>query len=227
SQLFQANKELELFSYGLSHDLRAPIRGIEGLLDIILEDYAADLHPQGVEYLKKAIGLSSKLELLIDDILNYSRLSHSKELTMETIDTASLLEEVLEFISARSQYPQTRIQLQEALPQVRGDRSMLAQVWANLLSNALKYSRNAPMPRVEAGTLRQDGRTVFFVRDNGIGFAEKFRESIFEPFSRAVGSEFEGTGIGLALARKILEKHGGEIWAESEPGKGSIFYLYL
>lgn len=226
-QLFQANKDLELFSYGLSHDLRAPIRGIEGLLDIILEDYAADLHPQGVEYLKKAIGLSSKLELLIDDILNYSRLSHSKELKMETIDTASLLEEVLEFISARSQYPQTRIQLQESLPQVRGDRSMLAQVWANLLSNALKYSRNAPMPRVEAGTLRQDGRTVFFVRDNGIGFAEKFRESIFEPFSRAVGSEFEGTGIGLALARKILEKHGGEIWAESEPGKGSIFYLYL
>src|SRR5690606_24984321 len=137
SQLFQANKELELFSYGLSHDLRAPIRGIEGLLDIILEDYAADLHLQGVEYLKKAIGLSSKLELLIDDILNYSRLSHSKELTMETIDTASLLEEVLEFISARTQYAQTRMQLQEAVPPVRGDRRMRAQAGGNLAPHPL------------------------------------------------------------------------------------------
>ena len=226
SRLSEANQELQLFSYGLSHDLRAPIRGIEGLLDILLEDHSAELNPQAVQYLKRAQKLSGKLEVLIDDILAYYRMTHASGVKVETLDTASLVEEVLELNSVHSRYPRTRIELQQ-LPAIRGDRSMLLQLWSNLLTNAFKYSKEAEHPQVEIGCSLQGERKLFYVRDNGIGISEKARESIFEPFNRAVGSNYEGTGIGLALVRKIVEKHGGQIWVESEPGMGSVFYLYL
>ena len=226
-QLSEANQELQLFSYGLSHDLRAPVRGIEGLLDILLEDYAEGLNPQALEYLTTAQKLSTRLEVLIDDILTYSRMSHSQGLKMETFATEELIEEVRELNSLRTRYPHTRLEVQQELPPMRGDRNLLLQLWSNLLCNAYKYSGEAPHPLVEVGCCLQGERELFFVRDNGIGIAEKSLESIFEPFSRAVGSTYEGTGIGLALVRKIVEKHGGQIWAESEAGKGSVFYLYF
>lgn len=227
TELSEANKELELFSYGLSHDLKAPIRGIEGLLDIILEEHVENIDPQGLNYLERIAKLSKKLELLIEDILAYSRMSHSRNLKLEDIDTEELLEEVMEFISAKAQYPLARILLQEGLPRIFGDRKMLVQVWSNLLNNALKYSRRTANPTVKIGSTIQGGKQIYFVKDNGIGIPENLRESIFEPFKRAVGSDFEGSGIGLALVQKIVDKHGGEIWVESEPGESSIFYLYL
>lgn len=226
SRLSEANQELKLFSYGLSHDLRAPIRGIEGLLEILQEDYAPALDSQALEYLGTAQKLSTRLQLLIDDILDYSRMTHATGVKAETLDTTALVQEVLELNSFASRYPHTRIELQQ-LPPILGDRSLLLQIWSNLLSNAFKYSRESERPLVEVGSSRQGERQLFFVRDNGIGISGKALERIFEPFNRAVGSTYEGTGIGLALVRRLVENHGGEIWAESEPGMGSVFYLYL
>ena len=227
TQLSEANQELQLFSYGLSHDLRAPVRGIEGLLDILLEDYSEELDPQALEYLTTAQNLSTRLEVLIEDILTYSRMTHNQGLKVETLDSGKLIEEVLELNSLRASYPDTQFLMQPQLPPLHGDKNLLLQLWSNLLSNAFKYSEQASHPLVEVGSSQQGERELFFVKDNGIGIAEKSLESIFEPFSRAVGSTYEGTGIGLALAQKIVEKHCGQIWAESETGKGSVFYLYL
>lgn len=226
-QLSQANKDLELFSYGLSHDLKAPIRGIDGLLEIIQEDAGPKLGKEEQKHLQQAQNLSRKLEGMIDDILEYSSMSHAAAREFELLETNELLEEALDMIAVNKRYPSATIQVQDDLPQITGDRSMMIQVWTNLLNNALKYSKQTNKPRVEVGSTIEEGRRLFFVKDNGIGFPEKLREAIFEPFKRAVGSGYEGTGIGLALVRKIIEKHGGEIWAKSEVGKGSIFYLYL
>lgn len=226
-QLSEANEELQLFTYGLSHDLKAPVRGIEGVLDILLEDYSDQLDAQGKAYIEKTIRLNKKVENMIDDILIYSKTAHTDTLELEELDTIALLEEVTDLISARSRYPKASIQIQQDLPYCYGDRPMLIQVWANLLSNALKYSQDKPAPIVEIRSDRRNGKAVFMIKDNGMGFPQKLQEAIFEPFTRAVGSKVEGSGIGLALVRKIVEKHGGEIWAEGSPGEGSIFYLYL
>ena len=227
SQLSEANEELQLFTYGLSHDLKAPVRGIDGVMNILLEDYSDQLDAEGKSYIHKTIRLNKKVEDMIDDILTYSKMSHTDNLELEEINTTGLLEEVLDLISAKSRYPNARIHFQQNLPHCYGDRGMLIQVWANLLSNALKYSTDKPAPVVEIGYLSQKDRTIIFIRDNGLGFPQKLQDAIFEPFTRAVGSKIEGSGIGLALVRKIVEKHQGEIWAEGTPGEGSIFYLYL
>src|SRR5690625_2939343 len=218
-QLSEANEELQLFTYGLSHDLKAPVRGIEGILDILLEDYSDQIDDEGRAYIEKTIRLNKKVENMIDDILSYSRMTHTDNLELEELDTLSLLEEVTDLSSARSHYPRSIIQIQQNLPPCYGDRSMLLQVWANLLSNALKYSQDTPAPLIEIGSGRQNDKAIFMIKDNGMGFPQRLQEAIFEPFTRAVGSKVEGSGIGLALVRKIVEKHRGEIWAESSPGE--------
>ena len=226
-KLTEANKELELFSYGLSHDLRAPIRGMEGFLTILEEDHGEELSAEGKKLLQMARSLTEKMNLLIDNILEYSRLTHVDELEYQKIDTSELIREILELFSVKTTYPGTTLKVSGNLPEIEGDRRMIFQLWANLLSNAFKYSAESDAPLVEVGTTKKGDRNVFFVKDNGIGINTDYREKIFETFTRAVGSKFKGSGIGLAIVKKIVEKHGGEVWVESEPEKGSEFYFYL
>jgi two-component system, chemotaxis family, sensor kinase Cph1 len=226
-KLIEANKELELFSYGLSHDLRAPVRGMEGFLNILQEDHAKELGEDGRIMLHKTRELTERMNNLIDNILEYSRLSHTEGLKITTINNSEVIKEVLELFNAEESYPKTDVVLQPEMPTMHGDRRMIFQLWANLLNNALKYSAEKEKPLVEVGTTLINGREVFMVKDNGIGINPEYKKKIFETFQRAVGSRFKGTGIGLAIVNKIVEKHNGEVWVESVPGEGSQFYFYL
>ncbi|MCC8358982.1 ATP-binding protein [Salinimicrobium sediminilitoris] len=227
TQLMEANEELKLFSYGLSHDLRAPVRGMEGILTILDEDHRKELSEEGRELLQMSRDLNEKMNDLIDNILEYSRLNHSDGLEVETVNTSELIGEVLKFVNVQGSYPKTTVKIQAQLPDLKGDRSMLFQLWSNLINNALKYSSEEENPFVEVGAEQLKGRKVFYVKDNGIGVPKKMKKKIFETFQRGVGSRFKGTGIGLAIVKRIIEKHQGDVWLESEEGKGSIFYFYI
>lgn len=226
-KLMVANEELELFSYGLSHDLRAPIRGMEGFLTILEEDHGEELSVEGKKMLQMSRGLTDKMNNLIDNILEFSRLSHIDGLEIEEVDTHQVINEVLELFNVKGSYPETAFKIKSQLPKLQGDKRMLFQLWANLLGNSFKYSAEKESPQVEVGITVKNGKEVFFVKDNGIGIKREFHEKVFETFRRAVGSRFKGSGIGLAIVKKIVEKHGGEVWVESEPDKGSEFYFYL
>lgn len=227
TQLIEANKELEIFGFGLSHDLRAPINGMDGILTILDEDHREELGEEGRELLQMCRDLNKKMNHLIDDILECSRLNKIDDLEISSINTSELIEEVLKLVNAKGSYPKTTLEIQSDLPKMEGDRRMLFQLWANLLNNALKYSSKKENPKVEVGSTVKNGREVFFIKDNGIGIHPNFWKMIFETFKRAVGDEFKGTGVGLAIVKKVIEKHHGEIWLESEPGQGSEFYFYL
>ncbi|MGB7786147.1 MAG: ATP-binding protein [Salinimicrobium sp.] len=226
-QLWQANEELELFSYGLSHDLRAPVRGVDGFLQILQEDFSEEMEPEAKELLQKSREMMLKMNTLIDDILEYSGLHKSGEINFQEVEVNPLLQEIIEFYNLKTLYPAVQLEISERLPKMKGDRRMLFQLWSNLITNACKYSAVSQNARVEIGVEQQDGKKVYFVKDNGIGFDQKHAAKIFSTFSRVAGSKFEGSGIGLAIVKRILEKHGGEIWAKSQPGEGAAFYFSL
>ncbi|GHA33484.1 histidine kinase [Salinimicrobium marinum] len=225
ARLMKANEELELFSYGLSHDLRAPIRGISGYLKILQEDFGKKLG-EGKQFVDTTLGLTEKMDLLIDDILSYSRLN-SGEIQKNNFSVNLLVAEILEVFNVKMNYPKASIRVQDDMPEAFGDRRMLFQLWANLINNALKYSSANEEPQVEIGAVRKEDKIVYFVKDNGIGIAPGFQEKIFETFTRLAGEKFKGSGIGLAIVKLVTEKHEGEIWVESEPGNGAIFYFYI
>ncbi len=226
-KLIKANQELELFSYGLSHDLRAPVRGADAYLQILQEDFSEGIGEEATGLLQKSRDMMSKMNTLINDILEYSGLHNSRAVDFKEIEVLPLLKEILEFYNVRTLYPGVEIKIQENLPNMKGDRRMLFQVWSNLITNACKYSAGEENPLVEIGAEQQDKKIIFFVKDNGIGFEQKYAEKIFSTFTRIAGSEHEGSGIGLAVVKRILEKHRGEIWAESTPGEGAAFRFYL
>lgn len=225
-QLMEANKELELFSYGLSHDLRAPLRGINGYLNIIKEDYEVSFGEDGAKLLDTTLGLTEKMDRLIEGILSYFKHS-TGELNVKEFCTNDLVEEVLAFLDARAAYPSTRIAVQEGMPPMYGDRRMLFQVWANLINNAFIYSSRQEDPEVQIGAISREEKIIYFVKDNGIGIAPEYKEKIFATFSRLAGDKFKGSGIGLSLVKRVLQKHDGEVWVESEPGRGAAFYFSL
>ncbi len=225
AELLKANEELELFSYGLSHDLKAPLRGIKGYLQILQEDFGKSLG-EGKEYVDTTLDLTQKMNLLIDDILSYSRLN-SGEIKKKKFSVNQLVGEILDVFNVKMNYPRTKILVQENMPEAFGDRRMLFQLWANLINNALKYSSGVEEPQIEIGAVRKENKNVYFVKDNGIGIAPEFQEKIFETFSRFAGEKFQGSGIGLAIVKLVTEKHGGKIWVESEPGNGAVFYFQI
>lgn len=225
-KLMEANQELELFSYGLSHDLRAPVRGIEGYLQIIEEDHGEALNEEGQKLVQMTKDLTGKMNELIDDILSYSSISKLDGLQRQEIPVQKLIEEILEMVNVKTNYANTKIRVQEDLPKMEGDRRMLYQLWSNLINNALKYSSQKEHPEVEIGVTFKDGKEVFYVSDNGIGIEEKHHGQIFETFNRVAGTAFKGSGIGLAIVKKIIDKHLGEVWVESTPHEGSTFYFY-
>lgn len=224
-KLISANKELELFSYGLSHDLRAPLRGIEGYLDVFKEDFADGVPEEGTSLLERTSELIRRMNQLIDDILEYSRVTSRKKLYFRDVAIVPLVKEVLEMFNLGVNYPRTRISIRKELPSMYGDRRMLFQLWSNLLSNALKYSAKRETPEIEIGFTRKQRKQVFFIKDNGIGIPEEFREKIFQSFTRVAGSGFKGSGIGLAVVKKIIEKHNGLVWVESNESGGSSFFF--
>jgi PAS domain S-box-containing protein len=225
-ELAAVNKELEAFTYSVSHDLRAPLRIIDGFADIMITDYAEKLDKEGNRTLGVIMSNARRMGQLIDDLLNLSRLGR-QEIVTRWVDMNKIAEnaigEQLVF------YPGRREDLSaEQLIPVDCDAGLIAQVWGNLISNALKYSAKQTEPAIHIGSYRDFNRVVYFVRDNGAGFDMKYAPKLFGVFQRLhKPSEFEGTGVGLALVQRIVNKHGGEVWAESSSGKGATFFFSL
>jgi hypothetical protein len=224
--LEMANRELEAFSYSVSHDLRAPLRRINGFARILVEDFSEEITPEMAKYIEKISNSSAKMAQLIDGLLDFSRLGR-KSLSRTTMELNGLVRTLIETLSAEAS--DCEIDWVTAdLPPVYADPVLMQQVFANLLGNAVKYTSKCQAARIEIGKLAQDGKTVFFVRDNGVGFDMTYAEHLFGVFQRFHNDdEFEGAGIGLALVKRIIERHGGQIWAEAEPDKGATFYFSL
>ncbi len=228
AQLKEANRQLESFSYSVSHDLRAPLRSISGFASILKEDYSSIVKDD--EFDKTAdrvIANAIKMEKLINDLLDFSRLQR-KDLTKSSIDMNKLVHEVLNELTAQEASSRKVDISVSALEPVDGDINLMRQVWTNLLSNALKYTRKKELAKIEIACFHDKESVCYAVSDNGAGFDMKFADKLFGVFQRLhSASEFEGTGVGLALVNNIIQRHGGSVWAESEVDKGSKFYFSL
>lgn len=228
AQLEVANKELESFSYSVSHDLRAPLRHIDGFTGLLRKHAAAVLDDQGRRYLDTISGAARQMGRLIDDLLSFSRMGRANVQPVE-VDQDALVAAIIHE-GGLTKAPRPVEWLVAPLPRVRADPTMLRQVWFNLLDNAVKYSGKTPAPRIEVGHHRDAGtcEQVFFVRDNGAGFDMRYVDKLFGVFQRLHGpAEFEGTGIGLANVRRIITRHGGRTWAEGRVGAGATFSFSL
>jgi len=227
AELEAANQALEAFAYSVSHDLRAPLRAIDNFSRMLQEDHAARLDAEGLRLLGVVLRSAERMDRLITDLLTLSRLGRA-EMARSRVDMARLAAETLEELLGRRE-DRRRISVTVApLPPARGDSRLLRQVWANLLANALKFSRNRSEPRVQVGGRREGCETVYHVRDNGTGFDMKYAHKLFGVFQRLHSErEFEGTGVGLAIVHRIVGRHGGRVWAEAEPGLGATFFFAL
>lgn len=225
-QLITAHSELELFSNGLSHDLKAPLRGIDAYAHILKEDHYTDLQKDGQMAVDTILSSAEEMQNLIDDILSFSGVSN-QDISKNTNATNRMLDDIFVSFNTKSNYPHTKIIIEEHLPKIIGDKRMITQVWSNLIANALKYSEKSKNPKIEIGSEVRERKTVYFIKDNGVGFDSKYKDEIFNLFSRFSESDYPGTGIGLAIAKKIIEKHNGKIWAKSKENCGSIFYFYV
>lgn len=224
-QLEVTNKELESFSYSVSHDLRAPVRSLNGYSKILQEDYNDKLDDEGRRLLQIIQSNADKMGQLIDDLLSFSKLG-KKEIMKTEINTEKLVDNVLTDIATTMPHSASIVRTQ--LVNTRADHALLTQVWINLLSNAIKYSSKKPSPRVEVGSYQTDDETIFYVRDNGAGFSMDYAHKLFGVFQRLhKASDFEGTGVGLAIVQRIIVKHGGRVWAEGKEGEGATFYFAL
>lgn len=226
AELSASNQELESFAYSVSHDLRAPLRAIDGFSQALLEDYGEHFDETAASYLQRVRAATQRMGTLIDDLLQLSQVTRG-ELSCQPVDLSAQAHDIIRRLRESSPGREVRI---DVAPDVvaEGDGRLLGVLLDNLLSNAWKYTSKAPHPRIEFGSLRQGGQQVFFVRDNGAGFNMKYIDKLFVAFQRLhASSEFEGTGIGLATAQRIVNRHGGRIWAEAEEGKGATFYFTL
>jgi PAS domain S-box-containing protein len=226
ADLEAVNKELEAFSYSVSHDLRAPLRAIDGFARIILEDYSATIDESGRRYLNIICKSTTQMGQLIDDLLAFSRLGR-QPMTMAPIDMDGVVKSLLE--DFKDLVPQRNIEfISHSLPPANGDRSMIRQVLMNLLSNAVKFSKFKEKAVIEIGATKENSRTVYYVKDNGAGFDMQYVNKIFGVFQRLhAADEFEGTGVGLAIVQRVVHRHGGDVWAKGEPGKGATFFFTL
>jgi PAS domain S-box-containing protein len=222
-QLTDSNRNLESFTYSVSHDLRAPLRAISGYSSILLEDLQG-ISERDRRYLEMLRQNAHEMGRLIDDLLNFSRLGQ-RSLQITTIYPAPFIREVLQDLRTDPATDRVEFRIGE-LPPCKADPVLMKQVLTNLLSNAIKFSRMRDQPVVEIGATEKDGRKVFFVRDNGVGFDMRYADKIFGVFQRLHNDrDFEGTGVGLAIVHRIIELHGGTIWVESVPGKGTTFFF--
>lgn len=220
------NKELEGFSYSVSHDLRAPLRSIVGYAKILDEDYAHQLDEEGNKTLQVIIRNGRKMGQLIDDLLEFSRLGR-KDVEKQMFNMNKMVKDVYQELKAFEPDRIINIKI-NPLHNATVDINMIRQVWVNLISNAIKYTRNNESTEIEIGSTETEQEVCFYIRDNGVGFNMEYKSKLFNVFQRLHSAEeFEGTGVGLALIKRILDKHGGKIWAEAEENKGAIFYFTL
>jgi signal transduction histidine kinase len=225
-ELEAANKELEAFSYSISHDLRAPLRAVDGFSHVLLEECGPQLPEEACGYLKTIRGEVLRMGKLIDDLLAFSQLSRIP-LKKQEVNTGKLVRRVLEELEPQQEGRQVEIRIAD-LPACQGDPALLSQVWVNLLSNALKYSRQRQPAAIEIGCKSEQDENLYFVRDNGAGFDMRYAHKLFGVFQRLHGAdEFEGTGVGLAIVQRVVHRHGGRVWAEAEVDKGATFYFAL
>jgi signal transduction histidine kinase len=226
AQLEAVNKELEAFSYSVSHDLRAPLRAVSGYAQILQEDYGKKLDPEANRIMTAITNNAHMMGQLIDDLIAFSRISR-KEVSHQPIDMKLLAETCVQELQENNGKKKYEVQI-DPMPECLGDQSMIKQVWLNLISNAVKYSSHETAPRIEIGYKDDERGHVYFIKDNGVGFDMQYAHKLFGVFQRLHSPEaFEGTGVGLALAKRIINKHSGDIWAESAPGKGATFFISL
>jgi len=221
-----ANKELEAFSYSVSHDLRAPLRHIDGFVELLTKHAGSTLDEKGRRHLATIASAARKMGALIDDLLAFSRMGRA-EMRKASVNLAALAEEVVQDLKGDAKGRSVEWKLGR-LPTVHGDPAMLRLVFQNLLSNAMKYSGPTESARIEVDAEPQNGEIIVSVRDNGVGFDPTYAHKLFGVFQRLHGpTEFEGTGIGLANVRRIVSRHGGRTWAEGAIGQGATFYFSL
>ena len=223
-QLMEANEQLEAFSYSVSHDLRAPLRSIDGFARILSEDYPDKLDADGQRYVGIVRGAAQQMGKLIDDLLAFSHVSREDILARE-IDIEKLVHEVATVSMAGNEYRRIDFEI-GVLPPCFADPDLMRQAIQNLMANAVKYTRQRDVARIEVGTEPLDGETVYYIRDNGTGFNMKYVDKLFGVFQRLHRiEEFEGTGVGLAIVKRIINRHGGRIWAEAEVDRGATFFF--
>ena len=226
AELEAANKELEAFSYSVSHDLRAPLRAVDGFSQAVLEDYGGQLPEEGRRDLQTIRDGAQRMGVLIDDLLRFSRLSRAP-LNKEQVDTGKLVASVLESLDYQRAGRQVDILIGD-LPDCQGDAGLINQVWVNLIANALKYTRKRETSVIEIGCTFEQGENIYFVRDNGAGFNMRYVDKLFGVFQRLHrADEFEGTGVGLAIVQRIIHRHGGRIWANAAIDRGATFSFTL
>jgi light-regulated signal transduction histidine kinase (bacteriophytochrome) len=225
-ELKAAVQDLEAFSYSVSHDLRAPLRAIDGFSQMLLDEHGGALPEDGRRYIGIVRETTQRMGQLIDDLLAFSRLGRLS-LTRRTVDMNQLVAHVREQLVAQEAGRTVAWQVAD-LPPCEGDLAMLRQVWINLLSNALKYSRRREIARIEVGYTQEHGKPEYFVRDNGTGFDMQYAHKLFGVFERLHrAEEFEGSGVGLAIVQRILHRHDGDVRAESVPDQGATFYFHV
>lgn len=226
ARLEQANQELEAFSYSVSHDLRAPLRSLDGFSQVLLTRYADRLDGQGRHYLERIRAGAQRMGELINDLLNLSRVGRS-EIRHELVDLSALARQIAAELQASEPQREAAFEIEDNLI-VEGDARLLGLALTNLLENAWKFSRPRRTTSIKFGKYQQGRETVFFVQDNGVGFDMTYGNKLFSPFQRLHGMyEFPGTGIGLATVKRILQRHGGRIWAEAKPDQGATFYFVI
>lgn len=225
-ELALANKELEAFSYSVSHDLKAPLRTIEGFSLALEEDYGDQLDETALHYLSRVRAGSEKMSQLISNLLQLSRVTRL-ELNKQTVNISGLANKILSDLKSDDSHRDAQIHIQKDL-HATGDPVLVEILLDNLLSNAWKYSQKVPLAMIEIGSHAHIGNTVFYIKDNGAGFDMKYANQLFKPFNRLHSAEdFDGTGIGLATVHRIIERHHGKIWVNSEPNTGTTFYFTL
>ena len=221
-----ANKELEAFSYSVSHDLRAPLRSIDGFSQLLLEDHAQGFDEEARDYLGRVRAASKHMDILIDDLLNLSRVTRSV-LRPQTVDLSALAREIAAEIQKSRPDREARFVIAEGLV-AEGDASLLRVALENLLGNAWKFTSKKEVATIEFGAAHRKGEVAYYVRDDGVGFEEAYATKLFGAFQRLHGAEdFEGTGIGLATVARIVHRHGGRVWAEGAVGEGATFFFTL
>ena len=223
-ELAELNRELDAYSYAVSHDLRAPVRAVAGFAGILREDHGASLDEDALELVADIEGAARRMGRLIDDLLYLSRAVRAP-ISRESVDLGALAEASVARLRKAHPDDGTVVDIQPGM-RVLGDARLLGLALDNLIGNAWKYSATAAEPTISIGTKAEEDEVCFFVRDNGVGFDMAYADRLFEPFSRLHGSEaFAGTGIGLTTVKRVIGRHGGRIWAESVPGRGACFYF--
>jgi signal transduction histidine kinase len=224
--LARSNVDLSAFSYSVSHDLQAPLRAIEGFAGILVEEHAGRMDPDGLQYLDVIRRNIKQMNQLIEDLLNFSRLGQ-QNLTAQAVDMDGLARSVVDELKFAMPHRTPHVTVHSLAPAL-GDRALLYQVWLNLISNAVKYTRPRSIPLIEVGGNQEGNHNRYYVKDNGVGFDMRFADQLFKVFQRLHSAkEFEGTGVGLALVERLIHRHGGRVWAEGKLNEGATFYFTL